>query len=193
MAQTMGIRSFIAISLGETAIQNLRVVAERKKILDQFKAISWVYPKNYHLTLSFLGNLQSDKLDDLQLKLTDLTLNYHPFDISMEIVCGFPFHQKPTTISAIISKSDELLILHDQITNMVSSLKIPINKKVFKPHVTLGRIKRKINLEKIIEPSQILIKSNVNSVDLYHSELKSSGPIYSLIFTQEFLGKITSH
>ena len=52
------IRTFIALKLSDAALEHLKeTVIPLKKSLHAKEDIRWVPPRNYHITLAFLGNI----------------------------------------------------------------------------------------------------------------------------------------
>ncbi len=89
----------------------------------------------------------------------------------------------PRIIWIGIAPSEKLLNLNSRIMKGLTELGIKIEDRPFKPHLTIGRIKRlndKETLRALIEKYQNLEiqKSVIKEVILYESILLQSGPVY---------------
>ena len=75
------IRSFIAIELSED------IKKELARLQDELKPagadVKWVRPESVHLTLKFLGNVDTDKLERVKSVLDGVATNYKPFKMSL--------------------------------------------------------------------------------------------------------------
>ena len=98
---------------------------------------------------------------------------------------GFP-KDKASIIAAHISASKLLEELHGRVINSVKDASISYDDKHFKPHITLGRIKRKQVIENDMRLSLLI---PVNRIQLLKSELTAKGPIYSSMADIEIWSK----
>jgi len=135
---------------------------------------------NMHFTVQFLGEV-SEKMAG---KISDAlnSIEFSSFSISFASIGVFPKPNSPRVIW--IGTDDgvnELEKLAEMIRSKLSHLGFSPDKK-FKPHVTIFRVKNKIEdlsskLEKFSSCS--FGKQLVSEIKLKKSELTSTGPIYT--------------
>jgi len=136
---------------------------------------------NMHFTVQFLGEVSEDMVRKISGALS--SLEFSPFPISFASIGVFP--KKPNFPRVIwVGTNDgvnELEKLAEVIRLKLSQLGFSPDKK-FKPHVTIFRVKNKIEdvsdkLEKF--SSYCFGKQTVSEIKLKKSELTPNGPIYT--------------
>ena len=65
----MKIRTFLALKIPRIVIEKLSAYAELLSGYDKLQQIRWLPKENYHLTLTFLGNIEEDLISNLQHNL----------------------------------------------------------------------------------------------------------------------------
>src|SRR4030067_3258528 len=137
------LRLFIAIELPSNIIDGLRNVQEELK--DKSNKLSWAKPENIHLTLKFLGDTETGKIDSMVNILEGIAGKSFSFDISVKGVGTFPAAGNPRVIWVGIEQSgvggSEVGELYDNLEHKFAAIGFPKEEKTFKPHLTLGRIK----------------------------------------------------
>ena len=135
---------------------------------------------NMHFTIQFLGEVS----EDVTKKISD-TLNsieFSAFSISFASIGVFPNSNSPRVIWIGINDGiNELEKLAEMIRLKLSQIGFSPDKK-FKPHVTIFRVKNKIEgladkLEKY--SSYSFGKQEILEIKLKKSELTPNGPIYT--------------
>jgi len=135
---------------------------------------------NMHFTVQFLGEVSEEMVRKISDALN--SIEFSTFSISFMGVGVFPKPSFPRVIW--IGTNDgvnELEKLAEMIRLKLSQLGFNPDKK-FKPHVTIFRVKNKIEgisdkLEKF--SSYYFGKQTVSEIKLKKSELTSTGPIYT--------------
>ena len=135
---------------------------------------------NMHFTVQFLGEVSEEMVRKISDALS--SIEFSTFSISFASVGVFPKPNFPRVIW--IGANDginELEKLAEIIRSKMSHLGFSPDKK-FKPHVTIFRVKNKIEdlsskLEKF--SSCAFGKQLVSEIKLKKSELTSTGPIYT--------------
>ena len=135
---------------------------------------------NMHFTVQFLGEVSEEMVE----KISDVlnSIDFSVFSISFASIGVFPKPNFPRVIW--IGTNDgvnELEKLAEMIRSKLSQLGFSPDKK-FKPHVTIFRVKNKIEgisskLEKF--SSCYFGKQTVSEIKLKKSELTPNGPIYT--------------
>jgi len=135
---------------------------------------------NMHFTVQFLGEVSEEMVGKISDALN--SIEFSSFSISFASIGVFPKPNSPRVIW--IGTDDginELEKLAEMIRSKMSHLGFSPDKK-FKPHVTIFRVKNKIEdlsskLEKFSSCS--FGKQLVSEIKLKKSELTSTGPIYT--------------
>ena len=135
---------------------------------------------NMHFTVQFLGEVSEEMIRKISDVLS--SLEFSPFSISFMGVGVFPKPNFPRVIWIGANEGvNELEKLAEMIRSKLSQLGFSPDKK-FKPHVTIFRVKNKIEgmsdkLEKF--SSHYFGKQTVSEIKLKKSELTPNGPIYT--------------
>lgn len=155
---------------------------------DQLRAtgahVKWVESNNLHITLKFLGATPETHIEVLKKAGNNTAAKVKPFDVSWSGFGAFPDYKRPKVIWAGVSRGEDLLeMFHLKLDSELTDFGFPPEKKKFKPHLTIGRVKsfRGLSeLSRIIEKNKNsqLGEMRVNSFSLQCSTLTPSGPIY---------------
>ena len=97
--------------------------------------------ENYHLTISFLGNVEYVLISSLQLKLEQILSSKRAIPLRFSEITPFPFSGTPKIAAAMLEYTDELMQLQHNTAKRVRAFGILLERRCFKPHVTLGRLK----------------------------------------------------
>ena len=133
------LRLFIAIELPSNIIDGLRNVQEELK--DKSNKPSWAKPENIHLTLKFLGDIETNKIDSMVNILEGIAGKSFSFEISVKGVGTFPAAGTPRVIWVGIEENKDMLQLYNNIEEGLAALGFEKERRDFKPHLTIGRIK----------------------------------------------------
>lgn len=103
--------------------------------------VRWSREENLHITLSFLGHVDDELLFDICEKVREAVQNMDAFDIDMDRIELGPEQGKDAKMFWFAGEaSDELKNLQEKIEKELGFFHE--SKKVFRPHITLGRIKQ---------------------------------------------------
>jgi len=169
-------RTFVAIE-----VSNKNVLNSIHKIQTELNIKAKpVELHNMHFTVQFLGEVSEEMVGKISDALN--SIEFSSFSISFASIGVFPNPNSPRVIW--IGTDDgvnELEKLAEMIRSKLSHLGFSPDKK-FKPHVTIFRVKNKIEdlsskLEKFSSCS--FGKQLVSEIKLKKSELTSTGPIYT--------------
>lgn len=164
-------RLFIAIPMPE------KVGDELSRLQQPIGGVRWEQKDKYHLTLKFLGNTESHKLEELQSTLD--AINCSAFSMTMEGVGYFPRGGSPRVLWAGIHKDQPLQELQQTVEDLCTDLDFEPEQRSFKPHVTIGRVKDtpKNVITSFVEQNQDFRIDDipVNKVVLYESKLHPDG------------------
>lgn len=178
----MSVRSFIALPVPEPVAAALGDDAARLASQDKDGRVRWVGEDNYHVTLAFLGDIDEPLLDELAIELENDLAGFGAVDIRVESVALFPFGKRPRLIAAMIEPSEQLLALHKLAVRAVRRFAIPLEKRRFYPHVTLGRLRAGGGRSLNIPPTSVAVRGYVDFAAIYESTLTTHGSIYQSLY-----------
>jgi 2'-5' RNA ligase len=170
-------RVFIAIEISNKEVINSIKIIQDKINIDAKPVES----KNFHFTLQFLGEISEEIMHKIIRALR--TIEFSSFSITLKGVGAFPKSKFPRVVWIGTDENGGNMLI--QLSKKVEKVMEPLgffSDKPFKPHITIFRIKNKI--EDITDElkSQKVIDfgiQEISSIKLKKSELTSSGPIYS--------------
>jgi 2'-5' RNA ligase len=182
------IRTFIAIELDESVKDGLIKLQERLKDKVPQGSVRWARPEGIHLTLKFLGDVPADQIEEIAGALQKSCQGLAPFSLSCGGLGCFPNLKRPRVAwVGIQEETGTLAQLKEAIEENVAPLGYPTEKRKFSPHLTLGRVQRRVGagdqrrLGELVEASEIGIlgQMEVRSVNLMRSDLRPSGAVYT--------------
>lgn len=149
--------------------------------------LKWVNPKNWHVTLIFLGQTHESKIASLQKMIEESFSGIQTFKTNLCGIGVFPNSNNPKVLWLGI---ENLGILLQAQFSLIESLKqngFPLDNKPLKPHLTLARIKNsasRIAIDSLIDQYQNFDFGSVaiDTVVLYESISTPDGPIYNPLF-----------
>jgi len=170
-------RVFIGIPIDKPSQQQINVLL--KPIKDSRRDIRWVAENNRHLTLAFLGSRTISEVDQLFHQFDEAYRQETHFQYSLSSLARFP---EPTgRIIALTNMPTAPLDNLFQITlKLLQRNKLEFDRKKFRPHITLGRIRRAKHVKTSFD-KQINIKLDITKIILYQSTITDSGSIYSAL------------
>lgn len=145
--------------------------------------IRWVKKEHLHLTLRFIGDCDIDRINLITSMLEQKVENKSDFQLNVEGLGVFRSLSYPKVLWAGIRENRNLKILKEEIDGGLNEIGFEFNSEKFSPHLTLGRMKRikdrqKLRQELALFKNVFLFKQTVESVILYESILSDDGPEY---------------
>jgi 2'-5' RNA ligase len=191
----MKIRSFIAIKLSKKIHEALEnTIDDLKKT--GIPNVRWTSPEAIHITLKFLGNIDTKQVDPISWRLQDLSSHFSSFDIDIAGLGAFPKMDNPRTLWIGIEAPGSLTLLQKNIESELGNMGFEKEERVFTPHLTLGRVGKnatrndvRMIAEKIKNHKSIDIgRMSVNEIHLYRSNLLPEGSQYTILASFPFIG-----
>jgi 2'-5' RNA ligase len=189
------VRAFIAVdlpggvreALGRT-LQDLRALVPED--------VRWVRPEGIHLTLKFLGNIESESIGAISRAMSRCAASAAPFELSLGDLGAFPNLKTPRAIWLGPNRTpdgiqDGLLDLQRGLEDELDVLGYARERRSFSPHLTLGRIRatmsssqrRRVGASLAGAPMNIRMEMPVGEIALIQSTLTPSGAIYTHLFS----------
>ncbi len=190
------IRSFIAIELPPAVKQEL-ITLEGVLKKRSPPVVRWVDPQAIHLTLKFLGDVASDRIDEIVMAIDEATQGLSPFRLELQEVGAFPNLDRVQVVwVGTKGELDKLAYLQKQIESNTEQLGFPREERAFTPHLTLGRLRNYTSPDDRKKLGQILAQTpfassqiiTVDSVNLMKSQLTSNGAIHTQLYASPLKG-----
>jgi 2'-5' RNA ligase len=148
---------------------------------------SWKSPDNFHITLEFLGELESDKLSVLSETLTKIAGNYRRFGLSIGGIGAFPSLKRPHTLWTAVSGSlTELNRLKQDLHQELKIKGFKLDERQFRPHITLASRPQLDKIDFSVVHPKILGKYIVAELVLFESKLQRGKRVYIDLFKAGF-------
>ena len=168
---------FISINIPKKDKKRLIRAIERWQDLP----VKWVKEPNFHLTLAFLGHVYDSALPAISESVKRAVSGKMMFDVQFSEI-KLNSEEDPKIIWLAGSASEELKNLQETIEKELGLFTSA--KKVFIPHITLGRIRKQkweeLELKpEIKKPLDFLV--TVESVDVMASDFENEGEEYAII------------
>ena len=142
------------------------------------------HPDNWHITLNFLGHIPLATYDSLLQELSQFSEN--EFELRIQGIGCFPSLKRARVLWLGIEDGGKLQNIKTQIDSLLTKLNIDIEKKAFRPHLTLLRNPRASHQElQIFLDTQHDFQSSIFQVDtviLYSSTPQSNASHYKKEF-----------
>jgi len=177
------LRTFIAIDIPGNILSEIRELQEGIK--DYGFKIRWVRPESIHLTLKFLGDIKAVKINEIAEAISKTVVRYTPISLQAKGVGVFPGIKRPQVLwVGLAGQLEPLVSLQKTLDENLETIGFPMEKRPFKGHLTMGRMKAKIDVKKFGDVLMTFrsFESEAFTADkiiLYKSELKPSGAVYT--------------
>jgi 2'-5' RNA ligase len=190
------IRSFLALNID---LHSVRSIDSEQRILrgkceEAGIAVKWVPPQNMHLTMCFLGEITEPMIRALKDIVEQVTRSFPPFEMETAGLGVFPDTRNPRVIWAGVHSDDSHLErLYTALSRVLEETGFKTDKRPFKSHVTIGRIKSGDAAAVIgcLEESDKAVfgRSKIRNLVCYRSTLHATGADYHLLWSLPLLGR----
>ena len=170
-------RAFVAIEISSNKIINL-ISKFQSEININAKPVEL---NNLHFTMQFLGEISQETAEKVMLSLN--TVKFSRFIVNFKGVGVFPRLEFPRVIWIGTDENGgkSLIKLAKKVENVLTPLGFSVDKP-FKPHITVFRIKNKIeNISKELDKFKSVDfgTQEITEFKFKQSVLSSKGPVYS--------------
>lgn len=198
MEEDEKVRAFVAIELPEELKDSLVALQDSLRDKKQERSIRWTKPSTMHLTISFLGDIPSEKIEALKESLSLACEGLKPFTLSV----GAVEIRNRRVLWLSINESPELAELAERVESTVEESiedgKEKSGKKrkkrPFRAHLTLARIKDTKGYQLLREkversPDKSGFSFIASEAVLFSSSLRPEGalhtPLKRIVFGKE--------
>ena len=179
-------RLFTGLDLPDEVVRRLRTLLDQ---LQPAARISWSPPENLHITTKFIGEWPEERLEELKSKLTGLAPRA-PIPVHIRKLGFFPNPHAPRVFWCGI-EAPGLEALAADTDRATAALGVPSEARAFSPHLTLARIKERLNLQPLREAIAALSsldfgRFTADCFFLYQSRLSPKGSVYTKLAECKF-------
>ncbi len=185
------LRAFIAVPIPDAVALFMMQIQARLQLPGM--NIRWVAAKNIHLTLKFLGDIDPSRVPAVTAQMDAAAGVTAAFSLKVKGVGGFPDLRHARVLwVGLAGDLDRLKAVQAAIESGLESVGFTRQSRDFGAHLTIGRIRRRIDAQligKSVEPLKA-VASNFFRVDrlmLFKSILKPDGPEYTLLHTSHLV------
>lgn len=145
---------------------------------------NWVPSENFHVTLAFIGEVDGGTARDIDAALA--TIDGPVLDVELKGVDHFVEGSQPKALYAGVVQEERLTRLQDKVANALRGEGVKLERRKFRPHVTLARFNRRAEIGHHMAQfvaSYSLFRAGPFEVDhfrLYSSVLRAEGSIYEV-------------
>jgi 2'-5' RNA ligase len=175
------IRLFTALIIPEEIKQKL--LSTCHSLVDNPEQYRWVVADKIHLTLKFIGEVEEDLTEPIKDELT-FAEEFKHFDCSISRFGFFFRNGEPKILWMGLNTDKRIHTLVEELNRRLSIFSIPVEKRRFKPHLTMLRLKQDPGeefIQNFKEHSFEEIKFNLKTFALVKSELFQTGAQYTEI------------
>lgn len=173
-------RLFIAVNFDQETKKALHDMAEKLRV--QALKGNFTREENFHLTLVFIG--ETSKVNLVKEAMGNLKAS--PFTLQMGSLGRF-FRRGGDIYWVGVEKNQTLLLIYDQLFTALNNAGFELEKRPFKPHITLGRevvLMKEFNSQEFAHTMGHL-SCEVTKISLMKSERIAGKLVYTEIYAKE--------
>jgi 2'-5' RNA ligase len=180
------IRAFIAVELPSFLKEELGRIESILKA-GNTTPVKWVDFESIHLTLKFLGDIESSRVGEIIEGIKNACVGISPFELKIKGLGVFP-NPARTRIAwvGLVDATDELSLLQRNIESEMEKLEYERETRKFSPHLTLARVRDQATPDERERFGNLVTATafsseriTVNSVSLMKSHLTRQGALYT--------------
>ena len=150
--------------------------------------VRWVAIPSIHLTLKFLGEVDPEIVSELAESLDSAAKTHAGFELRLHGLGCFPNQRNPRVIwCGIEGETERLSEIHQAVETACTSFGFAPENRQYHPHLTLGRVKGKRNLQPLLDcikiGSDLECKFKADHFNIYKSTLRPQGAVYTVLKT----------
>jgi 2'-5' RNA ligase len=183
------VRAFVALAVSD--VVRGRLAAILRDLTPSGAHVAWVPPENIHLSLAFLGDIESGTVHRVVLLLNQIAASVAPFVFDSAGLGVFGSPRSPRVIWAGVRDAEPLRRLHGLLAQGLCELGLAVDEREFRPHLTLGRVRSPRGVEALGKVMERHAEEDFGgtlseSVHLMRSVLSPSGARYTLLHAVRF-------
>ncbi len=186
-------RLFVALELPAGFLDKVVGLRDRALPKPLQETMRPIPEENLHLTLRFLGDTDEAAIEDLGTALAKAASNHGAIPVLLTGGGCFPHTRSPRVLWAGIEAPEGgLTELHRSVSDELARLGLPREDKPFHPHVTLGYLRKGVNLGEARRAAAALTRfaespvgaqTVLDTLALKRSHLDRAGAVHTVLET----------
>jgi len=185
------LRAFVALHLSDELRRAVQDLQDQLRRESPGAGIKWARVDQIHLTLNFLGDVQTAAIDELALALRRACAGQNLLHLRLGRLGCFPELRSPKVIwLGVEGDTERVQSLQSRIEQETTPFSGHQEERAFHPHLTLARVKHvsppeRNRLAEVLKSRQAVALGDwiVREVVLMKSVLSSAGPAYTPLAT----------
>lgn len=148
--------------------------------------INWYETKKLHLTLGFFESTSNEQEEQIKIALKKICAQTEPFTLDFQGLGVFHSKKEPGVIWIGLMNTHIITKVYEDLWLELGSFGLSRDMKKFTPHITIGRIKYKVDKEQLTQLisgncKRKIMKSTVREFTYYESTLTPTGSVYRVL------------
>jgi 2'-5' RNA ligase len=171
-------RTFVALELDDELRQALSALMA--SLRPRLPAARWVRPEGIHLTLRFLGDTPSERIERLRPALASAASACEPSEARVGGLGTFPGRGRPPRVLWVgLQLPPPVLALQQACERAAVAAGFPAEDRSYHGHLTLARFRERVSRPAL--PPVDLGATRLETLVLFRSELRPGGSVYTPI------------
>ena len=178
-------RLFLAINLSSDVRRELHDTT--LSLRDCAPEVGWVAEARLHLTVKFLGEQPSERVDEITAALSATAARHRHLSMTVGGIGAFPNFRRPRVVWVGVAHDARLELLHHDLEVAFERIGFEVEGRPFRPHITLGRIRtplpddRRRELSRAARRIDFQMELDVRTIELMASNLTAAGAAYTTL------------
>lgn len=175
------IRLFIALKIPDVVKDKILDVCH--EISDSPELFKWEKPEKIHLTLKFIGEVEEELVSSIAKEIAFVE-EYNSFNFNVTKFRFFFRNDVPSILWTGLQTDERINLLVEQLNERLSIFSIPVERRKFKLHLTMLRLKKNPGRKFIVKFEEHSFDNwnfNSSEISLIKSELFPAGARYTEI------------
>ncbi len=190
-------RIFVAIDISDDARSKVADYIEDLRGAFSNLRVGWEKAEKLHLTLKFLGDIDSNELQNLTEAVEKTTQQLSNFSLQISQTGVFPSKRNARILwFGIDDEHGSLQKINDILETECQQKGFVKESRKFRAHLTVGRLREPNKSKELINThlnkTFAAVKFEISEIVIYESRLQKSGSIYSVISKHRFKGNLTA-
>ena len=185
-AKADSLRAFVALDLDAVSVRRVARVADRLRMGSGAPSASWTPAAKIHVTVKFLGDVARGAVDPLSVAIGRLATDKKAPRPGTFHLDAFPSVDAARIVVALLEDPHgDLAKLAGRLDKLAVKFGVAPEKKDFRPHVTLARLKMPFDVRRWLRPELApgTDACAAARLTLFESRLDDQGSTYTALAT----------